>query len=106
MGGGGVTGNATQERAGERVYVNSSNATTYTYSGSLLTLISDASGQQVFLDYAGGNLISIRVASNGATQIIASRAIVIRGGGVIAALAPGRVDGKHAVQIKVERRKG
>jgi len=32
--------------------------------------------------------------------------IVIRGGGVIAAAAPGRVDAKCAVQIKVERRKG
>jgi hypothetical protein len=44
------------------------NKETYTYTGSLLTQITDASGQTTFLDYTGNNLTDIRVVSQGVTE--------------------------------------
>src|SRR6266487_2938557 len=44
------------------------NTTTYTYTGTLLTQIADASGQSTFLDYIGNNLSQIRTVSQGVTQ--------------------------------------
>lgn len=48
------------------------NATTFTYTatanGSLLTQITDASGQVTHFDYTGTNLTQIRTVSNGQTQ--------------------------------------
>ncbi len=48
------------------------NAVTYGYTGSLLTQITDASGQVTYLDYAGNNLSAVRVVSNGLTQTLTS----------------------------------
>ncbi|MFC4314281.1 RHS repeat domain-containing protein, partial [Steroidobacter flavus] len=46
------------------------NTVSYTYTGNLLTSITDASGQTTFLDYTGNNLTSIRVVSDGQTQTL------------------------------------
>lgn len=46
------------------------NTVTYGYTGSLLTQITDASGQITYLDYSGNNLTQIRVVSNGQTQTL------------------------------------
>ena len=46
------------------------NTRSYTYTGSLLTQITDASGQSTFLDYTGNNLTQIRVVSQGVTQTV------------------------------------
>jgi len=46
------------------------NTRSYTYTGSLLTQITDASGQSTFLDYTGSNLTQIRVVSQGLTQTV------------------------------------
>lgn len=46
------------------------NTVNYRYAGSLLTSITDASGQQTLLDYRGNNLSQIRVVSSGQTQTL------------------------------------
>jgi hypothetical protein len=46
------------------------NVISYTYTGSLLTLITDGSLQQTHLDYTGNDLTQIRVVSDGQTQTI------------------------------------
>src|ERR1051325_7751117 len=46
------------------------NTVTYAYTGSLLTSVTDASGQKTFLDYSGNNLTQIRVVTNGQTQTL------------------------------------
>lgn len=46
------------------------NLITYTYTGSLLTLVEDGSAQETHLDYDGNDLTQIRVVSDGQTQTI------------------------------------
>ena len=45
------------------------NALIYAYTGTLLTSVTDASGQVTYLDYAGRNLSQIRTVSQGLTQV-------------------------------------
>ena len=60
----------TYNNAGQRIATKDvdGNTTTYSYTGSLLTGITDATGQITYLDYTGNNLSDIRTVSNGVTQ--------------------------------------
>ena len=51
----------------------SGNKLTYTYTGNLLTLVTNASGEKTYLDYSGTNLTQVRVVKSDASTSTAVR---------------------------------